>query len=418
MVTGGRVAEREGTGACEPECPRRGETHCLNPEGELCVSSAGAHRLRSSAELATARHRPAASRNGYTFRVSVLLLLLTLSASGDLVFAGGIEPLGIVPVPSSHPQTPEKIDLGRMLFFDRRLSGDGTMSCASCHIPEQGFADGQAIALSYPTTRNWRNSQTLVNVAYQKRLFHDGRSASLEEQALFPLMSAFEMNQNLDFVEEELRSVPEYVTAFTRAFGSPDITREQIGMALAAFERTIVSRDAPLDRYLAGDEKALSTAAKAGLALFTGKGRCSTCHAGGNLADDGFHALNVPESPEFERDPRVAATRRFVAKVSGYEDFRTLAEDPGRFLVTKEKRDWKSFRTPTLREIARTAPYMHNGIFSTLDEVIAFVDRGGGEGNAALRPLGLTEDEKQALRAFLVEGLTGPEIVVGYPQIP
>ena len=102
------------------------------------------------------------------------------------------------------------------------------MSCASCHIPEQGFADGQAIALSYPTTRNWRNSQTLVNVAYQKRLFHDGRSASLEEQALFPLMSAFEMNQNLDFVEEELRSVPEYVAAFTRAFGSPDITREQV----------------------------------------------------------------------------------------------------------------------------------------------------------------------------------------------
>ena len=162
-------------------------------------------------------------------------------------------------MPAANPQTPEKIDLGRTLFFDRRLSGDGTMSCASCHIPEQGFADGQAIALNYPTTRNWRNSQTLVNVAYQKLLFHDGRSGSLEEQALFPLMSAFEMNQNLDFVEEELRSVPEYVAAFTRVFGSPDITREQVAMAIAAFERTIVSRDAPLDRYLAGDEKALSS---------------------------------------------------------------------------------------------------------------------------------------------------------------
>jgi len=345
-------------------------------------------------------------------------LLAVLFAGASVVQAGGIEPLGPVPVPAANPQTPEKIALGRTLFFDRRLSGDGTMSCASCHIPEQGFADGQAISLSYPTTRNWRNSQTLVNVAYQKRLFHDGRSASLEEQALFPLMSAFEMNQNLDFVEEELRSVPEYVAAFTRAFGSPDITREQVAMAIAAFERTIVSREAPLDRYLGGDEKALSAAARAGLEIFTGKGRCSTCHAGGNLADDGFHALHVPESPEFERDPRVAATRRFVGKVSGYEEYRTLTDDPGRFLVTREKRDWKAFRTPTLREISRTAPYMHNGIFSTLEEVIAFVDRGGGEGNAALKPLGLTDEEKQALRAFLVEGLTGPAIAIDYPQIP
>jgi cytochrome c peroxidase len=231
-------------------------------------------------------------------------------------------------------------------------------------------------------------------------------------------MSAFEMNQNLDFVEEELRSVPEYVAAFTRVFGSPDITREQVAMAIAAFERTLVSRDAPLDRHLAGDAGALSDEAKAGLAIFTGKGRCTTCHAGGNLADDGFHALNVPESPEFERDPRVAATRRFVGKVSGYENYRTLAEDPGRFLVTKDRRDWKAFRTPTLREIARTAPYMHNGIFSTLEEVIAFVDRGGGEGNTELKPLNLSPEEKQALRTFLVEGLSGPGIDVGYPVVP
>jgi len=332
--------------------------------------------------------------------------------------AAGLAPLGEVPVPAGNPQTPEKIELGKTLFFDRRLSGDGTTSCASCHSPEQGFADGQAISLSYPTTRNWRNAQTLVNVAWQKRLFHDGRSGSLEEQALFPLMSAFEMNQNLDFVEEELRSVPEYVAMFERAFGSPDVTRERIGMALAAFERTLVSRETPLDRFLGGDESALSAAAREGYALFTGKGKCSTCHAGGNLADDGFHALNVPESPEFERDPRVAATRRFVGKVSGYEDYRALAEDPGRFLVTKEKRDWKAFRTPTLREISRTAPYMHNGIFATLEEVIAFVDRGGGEGNPSLQPLKLTEAERQALRTFLAEALTGPEIVVTFPQVP
>jgi cytochrome c peroxidase len=332
--------------------------------------------------------------------------------------AAELEALPAVPVPENNPQTPEKILLGATLFFDRRLSGDGTLSCASCHNPEQGFGDGQAIALSYPTTRNWRNSPTLVNAAFQKRLFHDGRAASLEEQALFPLMSAFEMNQNLDFVEEELRSVPEYVAMFTSAFGSPDVTRERIAMAIAAFERTLVSRGAPLDRFLAGEEQALSAAARAGYAIFTGKGRCSTCHAGGNLADDGFHALNVPESPEFERDPRVAATRRFVAKVSGFEEYRTLAEDPGRFLVTREKRDWKAFRTPTLREVARTGPYMHNGVFSTLEEVIAFIDRGGGEGSAELKPLGLSDEEKLALRTFLVEALTGAEITIAFPDIP
>ncbi len=378
----------------------------------------GGGRGASGAQLADARRRPAPSRCAFSW-LSVVVLALSLSLSAvSAAVAAGLVPLGEVPVPAGNPQSPEKIELGRALFFDRRLSGDGTTSCASCHAPDQGFADGQAIALSYPTTRNWRNSPTLINSAYQKRLFHDGRAASLEEQALFPLMSAFEMNQNLDFVEEELRSVPEYVAMFERAFGSPDVTRERIGMALAAFERTLVSRDAPLDRYLAGDREALSEQARAGYEVFTGKGRCDVCHAGGNLADDGFHALNVPESPEFERDPRVAATRRFVAKVSGYEEYRRLAADPGRFLVTKDQRDWRAFRTPTLREVARTAPYMHNGIFATLEEVIAFVDRGGGEGNAALQPLGLSEAERRALRAFLVEGLTGPELDPGSPRIP
>jgi len=210
---------------------------------------------RSCAPSGTPASRHPSAHNGCKLLLSVLVLAATFLIAARPVFAAGIEPLGAVPVPATNPQTAEKIDLGRTLFFDRRLSGDGTMSCASCHIPEQGFADGQAIALNYPTTRNWRNSQTLINVAYQKSLFHDGRSGSLEEQALFPLMSAFEMNQNLDFVEEELRSVPEYLAAFTRVFGSPDITREQVAMAIAAFERTIVSRDAPLDRYLAATKR-------------------------------------------------------------------------------------------------------------------------------------------------------------------
>jgi len=344
-------------------------------------------------------------------------LALVLGAAVPAV-GGGLAALGEVPVPAGNPQTGAKVELGRTLFFDRRLSGDGTMSCASCHVPEQAFADGQAVSLSYPTTRNWRNAPTLLNVAWQPLLFHDGRASSLEEQALFPLMSAFEMNQNLDFVEEELRSVPEYGALFERAFGDPDVTRERVAMALAAFERTLVTRDAPLDRHLAGEEGALSPQALEGLRVFTGQGGCVACHGGPALGDGRFHALNVPESPEFERDPRVAATRRFVAKVYGYPGFRTLDEDPGRYLITKRDGDWKAFRTPTLREVASTAPYMHNGIFSTLEEVVAFIDRGGGEGNTELRPLGLTAAERAALVAFLAEALTGTPPEVRFPRVP
>jgi cytochrome c peroxidase len=332
--------------------------------------------------------------------------------------AAKLEPLSAVVAPQSNPQTAAKIELGKQLFFDRRLSGDGTMNCATCHDPEQAFTDGLEISLSYPTTRNWRNSPTLVNVAYQKFLFHDGRAGSLEEQALFPMMSAFEMNMNLDFLEEKLRSVPEYVSAFKTVFGDPDITRERIAMTIASFERTLVSVNAPIDRYLAGDGKALSPEARKGYEVFIGKGMCSQCHFGVSLSDDRFHALYVPENREQEKDPRVTATRRFVAKVYHFEDFRNLTEDPGRYLITKDNKDWKAFKTPTLREIGRTGPFMHNGIFTTLDEVIDFFDQGGGKGNRTLKPLSLEPEEKKALKTFLTEALSGETVPFQYPKIP
>lgn len=333
-------------------------------------------------------------------------------------FAGLLEPLKDVPIPEQNPQTPAKIELGKKLFFDRRLSGDGTMNCGTCHDPQQGFSDGLDISLSYPTTRNWRNSPTLVNVAFQRHLFHDGRASSLEEQALFPMMSAFEMNQNLDFMEEEIRAVPEYVAEFTQVFGDGDVTRERVAMAIASFERTLISRDAPLDRFLNGDTKALSPKALNGYKIFTGKGKCTECHYGGNLVDDRFHVLNVPENPEHLKDPRIKATRRFVAKVYHLEGYRTLAEDPGRYLISKDQKDWKAFRTPTLRDIAKTAPYMHNGIYETLDEIIEFFNAGGGRGTIVLSPLQLTSTEKEELRIFLEEGLTGAPIIFAHPKIP
>jgi cytochrome c peroxidase len=358
-------------------------------------------------------------RNTKAFNLfSVVFLLVLLFMVASLARAGHLEPFKNIPVQRINPQTPEKVELGKKLFFDRRLSGDGTMSCVTCHMPELGFSDGQAISLSYPTTRNWRNSPTLINVAFSKFMFHDGRAETLEDQALFPMMSAFEMNQNLDYMEEEIRSVPEYVDEFRQVFGTDDITRERIAMAIAAFERSLVSRDAPLDRYLNGDKNVLSAAAKRGLEIFKGKGKCTECHYGVNLIDDRFHALNVPENPEFQADPRVAATRRFVAKLYHFEGFRTLKEDPGRYLITKDDKDWRAFKTPTLRDLSKTGPYMHNGIFETLDEVIDFFDRGGGQGNSALKPLGLSKDDKKDLQTFLVEALTGADIKIEYPKIP
>ncbi|MBN2653783.1 MAG: cytochrome-c peroxidase [Nitrospirae bacterium] len=333
------------------------------------------------------------------------------------LFAAHIEYFKSIPVPADNPQTPEKIELGKQLFFDRRLSGDGTMSCATCHVPEQAFADGLDISMSYPTTKNWRNTPTLLNVAFYKSFFFDGRAATLEEQALFPVMSAFEMNKNLDYLEEHIRSVPSYVADFKKVFGG-DVTRGRIAMALAAFQRTLISMNAPIDKYLKGDTKALSAEAKKGYELFKGKARCIKCHDGVLLSDSRFHALNVPENPAFVNDPDVKATRRFVAKVYHYADYKKLNEDPGRFLVTNNKKDWRAFRTPTLRNIAQTAPYMHNGIFKTLDEVIDFLNNGGGKGNKVLTPLGLTSEEKKYIKTFLIEGLTGDKVKIKHPDIP
>jgi len=352
--------------------------------------------------------------NHKPFGSVLLTLVLGLASPAG---AGILGPIPFVPVPDTNPQSLEKVELGKKLFFDRRLSGDGTMSCATCHIPDLAFTDGQETSLSYPTTKNWRNAPTLVNVGFFKHLFHDGRAASLEEQALFPVLSSFEMNLNLDYLEEKLRVVPEYVASFNKVFKG-DITRERIAMAIAAFERTLVSRNAPLDKYLNGEKTALSAEAQKGYSLFIGKGKCAECHSGAILSDDAFHALNVPENPEHEKDPRITATRRFVAKLYQYGDYKNLTEDPGRYLITKDKKDWKAFRTPTLREIAKTAPYMHNGIFATLDEVIEFFNKGGGKGNTALKPLGLSPEEKQALKTFLLESLSGEDLVIRYPVIP
>ncbi len=350
----------------------------------------------------------------YACLAAVSLVLLLTPA---LAAAQGLAPIDAAELAELRTSSP-LAELGKKLFFDRRLSGDGTMSCATCHIPELGFGDGQAISLNYPTTKNWRNAPTLINVGLNKYLFYDGRVKDLAEQALFPILSAFEMNQNLDFLEEELRSVPAYQEEFKAVFGSTDTSRERVASAIAAFERTITSGNAPLDQFLLGKDQALSAKAKAGYKIFIGKGNCVKCHFGKNMSDDNFHALNVPEHPQFQNDARVAATKRFVAKYNNFKDFKKLDTDPGRYLITKEQKDWRAFKTPTLREITQTGPYMHNGIFKTLAEVIDFFNVGAGSSNTVVKPLGLTEDEQDKLEIFLTEALAGEKLAISFPDIP
>jgi hypothetical protein len=168
------------------------------------------------------------NRNCFSSVFCILTSVFLVLGLSSVAYAGHLEPFKSTPIPEKNPQTPEKIELGKQLFFDRRLSGDGTMSCATCHIPELAFTDGQDISLSYPTTRNWRNSPTLINVAFQKYLFHDGRVQTLEDQALFPVMSAFEMNKNLDYLEEQIRQVAEYEHAFKTVFGTGEVSRRRL----------------------------------------------------------------------------------------------------------------------------------------------------------------------------------------------
>lgn len=249
------------------------------------------------------------------------------------------------PAPKDNPTTPAKVELGKKLFFDPRLSGDNRMSCATCHMPDKAYGDGLALSTGADGKPLARNTQTCLNVGFFNVLFWDGRAASLEEQALGPIQSAVEMNQDLDALETELEAIPGYVTEFKDIFGSrPD--REAIARALAAFQRTLVTEPSPFDRFLAGDEDALSADAKRGLELFRGEAGCIECHNGPTLSDGKFYRLGVS------------------------------FKDAGRATITGRKEDRYRFRTPSLRNIAETGPYMHDGSQRTLEDVVTFYFRG------------------------------------------
>lgn len=350
-------------------------------------------------------------------RNSFLLILLVIFVFPCNLWAKKLEPINPSDFYPTKPHIIKKAELGKKLFFDRRLSGDGTMSCATCHIPELAFTDGQEISLSYPATKNWRNTPTVINTVFHKTFFWDGRVKSLEEQALFPVMSSFEMNLNIDFMVERIRQVAQYRKDFKETLGM-DVSSKGIATVLAEFQKTLVSKNAPLDKFLLGDAKALSEDARQGMDIFVGKAGCINCHYGKALMDNKFHHIGVPEKDEHIEDEQIAITRRFVAKIHGYKEYKSLKEDLGRYLITRQKKDWKAFKTPSLREISKTAPYMHNGYFQSIDEVIDFFNKGGGKGNKVLKPLNLSDKEKSLLKIFLIEALTGEDIKIVHPVIP
>lgn len=313
------------------------------------------------------------------------------------VLPGGLGALPAVSVPADNAATAAKIELGKRLFFEKRLSGDASTSCATCHAPEKAFTDGLIRSRGIKGTALKRNSPTVLNAAYNTAQFWDGRAATLDEQCKGPLLSPDEMNMaSEEQIVERLNAIPGYRKDFQEVFGgTPSLNF--VVKAISAFERTLVTPDSRFDRYASGDKKALTDQEKRGLVLFFGKAACSECHKGANFTDNQYHNLGFGQAPG-------------------------SPNDLGRFEITHNPEDRGAFKTPTLRNVALTRPYMHDGSSRTLEDVIDLYDRGGGDDpnkSKLVYKLELSPQEKTDLVAFL-KSLTGtvPQVQapVPYPE--
>lgn len=298
-----------------------------------------------------------------------------------------------VPAPADNKVTPERVELGKMLYFDPRLSASNWISCATCHNPGLGWSDGLPTAIGHGMQVLERATPTILNSAYNNLQMWDGRFRTLEAQALGPIEAAGEMSASLDVVVSKLKTIPGYVAAFEKAYPGEGVSKDTIAKAIASYERTIVSKDSPFDRWVKGEESAMNESAKRGFALFTGKANCAACHMGGNFTDDGFHNLGLKGN-----------------------------QDAGRFAKVPLPSMKGAFKTPTLRDVALTAPYMHNGVYRSLDEVVDHYNRGGDyeEGQKQdpnMRPLNLSAQEKKDVVEFL-KHLTGKQVQVVLPTLP
>jgi len=290
-------------------------------------------------------------------------------------------PLGLSPdlqAPPDNPPTREKVELGRHLYFDARLSAAGDVSCATCHHPDLGFTDNLPVSTGHRGQHGTRSAPTVLNSTYSYLQFWDGRAATLEEQALGPIENPVEMGNTKEGLVAALTRLPEYGPRFAAAFGDPAVTPERVAQAIASYERTVLSGNSKWDRFMAGDAAAMSEPERRGWELFKGKAQCTLCHAGQTFSDSDFHNLGVGIG---RSDP-----------------------DLGRFAVTKVDKDRGAFKTPTVRDITKTAPYMHDGSHKTLEEVVAFYNKGGERNrwlDPKIRPLGLTPGEIQDLIVFM-----------------
>ena len=298
---------------------------------------------------------------------------------------------------------PALAELGKRLFYDTGLSGDTTLACASCHQPDKAFTDGAALSAAYTGAAHFRNTPTLANVGYRDAWMHDGRlGTNLNDVAREMITETYLMNMDMRIMQERLKQSPLYVRMF-KAAGMSEPSNGGARNALQAFLQTIVSRGAPID------SGSLSPAAQRGKGLFEGKAGCAACHSGPRFTDDAPHNTGVPDNPEIWASPERHSAFVTYAKFMGIENYMNLREDPGAYVRTHDPSTKRSFLTPTLRELTWTAPYMHNGVFATLEEVADFYDAGGGNDplkDPRLRPLGLVPSERADLTAFL-EALSG-----------
>ncbi len=321
-------------------------------------------------------------------------MVLTLLASGTYAEEYKLElPLGLeeeaVYIPEDNPLTPEKIALGKQFYWDKRWSRNGTVACVSCHDPNHGWADPRPFSVTFEGNPTSRHAPTLINRVFSEQQQWAGVRTSLEDQA----MKA--RDQSPELLVKNLGAIPAYQEQFRKVFGT-ELHAEGVAQAIAAYERTILSGNAPYDRFKADDQSALAPSAQRGWALFTGKARCEACHSGFNFTDEGYHNLGVGMDRE---NP-----------------------DLGRYTVTQKEAEKGAFKTPTLRDVATRPPYMHDGSLKTLEEVVACYSQGGHTNPwlaPEMKPLNLTASEQADLVAFLA-ALTGeisPE-VSSPPQLP
>lgn len=308
-------------------------------------------------------------------------------------------------------------EMGKYLFFDPRLSGDAALSCATCHDPKKGWTDGQPLGKAYPASEYFRNTPTILNATLKKRFHWDGRLDGSDAGTLVrdQITEAVFMNMDGRLMQERLKQVPEY-NAMWQKFRKDDINGMRVFNVVGEFMKTVTSKNVPFDRFKNGDESALSSEQKEGYALFRGKAGCVACHNGPLGSDGKLHKTGVPENPAAMAEPLRAISMLRHYSTSGMPNYMNARADVGLFAISKDPRDVGKFATPGLRDLKYTAPYMHNGTLKTLDDVIEFYGKGGGQGSE-LKPLNLSAAEKKALVAFL-ESLSGDPVIVEAPKLP